>query len=145
MAIIQHGRLLLLERVNPRNNFQVPQGGVDPGEDAEQAMWRELKEETNISADLARIHGKTRRAISYEIPPEFQRNGKYAGQQQVWFLLEYRGSAKDIHFANMQNPEFCSYRWSGYWSAIHHSVFFKQDAYRAALLELLPAARKLGV
>ena len=145
MAIVKRGRLLLLERVQPADNWQVPQGGVDQGESAETAMWRELKEETGILPNMARLWARTQNYLSYTIPPNYRKRSSYLGQKQLWFLLELRASDKNIHFGNMRRPEFSAWRWSGYWNALHHAIFFKQGVHRAALLELLPHAVKLGV
>lgn len=145
MAVVKRGRLLLLERVRPADSWQVPQGGIDAGEDAEEAMWRELKEETGILPDMARVWARTRDYLAYTIPSDYRKHDSYLGQKQLWFLLEFQASDRNIHFGNMRRPEFTAWRWSGYWNAIHHAIFFKRDVYRAALLELLPQALKLGV
>ena len=146
MAVMKNGRLLLLERVKNRDNWQVPQGGVDEGEGAEEAMWRELKEETGLLPGMAEIHAVTKSDLRYDIPPRYRRRGdNFKGQKQRWFLLELHAGDENIHFANMRQPEFSSWRWCGYWSAIYYAVDFKREVYRDALLELLPQALKLGV
>ena len=153
MVVIKKGRILLLERSFHKNSWQLPQGGIEDNESAEKAMWRELEEETGIGAQHAIISARSQGYLSYKIPVKYRRKGKVIkgggntvkGQKQIWFLLKLTASDKVIHFNNMEKPEFQRWCWAPYWSAIHQAFYFKRDVYRRGLLELLPAALKLGI
>ena len=158
MVVIKKGRILLLERTQHHNSWQLPQGGIEDNESAEKAMWRELEEETGIGSQHAIISARSQGYLSYKIPAKYRRKGKVIkggdiikggdtikGQKQIWFLLKLTASDKVIHFNNMEKPEFQRWCWAPYWSAIHQAFYFKRDVYRRGLLELLPAALKLGI
>lgn len=144
MLLMKKGRVLLFERSFPSDGWQVPQGGIDKGEDKEEAMWRELKEETGITS--ARIVGHTQDYLYYTIPRKYRTaKQKYLGQKQLWFLLRITGEDNSIQLNNTTNPEFKNWNWVSYWHSLAVVVSFKQEVYRQALVELLPAALKLGV
>ena len=96
---------------NPKQFWQMPQGGVDKGEDFLAAAYRELKEETDItSVSLIReIDGTT----TYELPDHLLGiiwKGKYKGQKQKWFLMKFIGEDKEINIKT-KNPEFLDWKW----------------------------------
>ena len=96
---------------NPKNFWQMPQGGVDKGEDFLRAALRELKEETNIEnvSLIKEIEGVT----TYELPDHLLGiiwKGKYKGQKQKWFLMKFIGNDKEIDI-NTKNPEFLDWKW----------------------------------
>jgi len=91
--------------------WQMPQGGIDPGETPSQAALRELKEE--IGTDKAEILGESRVWLKYDLPPELARgiwDGRYRGQRQKWFVMRFIGSDADIDLAT-EHPEFDAWQW----------------------------------
>ena len=96
---------------NPKNFWQMPQGGVDKGEDFLKAAFRELKEETSIrSVELIRELEGT---ITYELPERLLGiiwKGKYRGQKQKWFLMRFIGEDTEINI-NTKHPEFLDWKW----------------------------------
>ena len=96
---------------NQRNFWQMPQGGVDAGEDYLTAAYRELEEETSIkNVNLIReLDG----LISYELPKNLLGviwKGKYRGQEQKWFVMRFLGNDNEINIKT-KNPEFCEWKW----------------------------------
>ena len=96
---------------NQRNFWQMPQGGVEDGEDYLTAAYRELEEETSIkNVDLIReLDG----LISYELPKNLLGviwKGKYRGQEQKWFIMRFLGNDNEINIKT-KNPEFCEWKW----------------------------------
>lgn len=138
LIIIHQGRVLLFERKDLPNNWQVPQGGIEENETPEQAMRRELKEETGIG--LVRVVATTKDFLSYRIP---RGGAKYPGQKQKWFLLDMRESLDRIKLDDA--GEFSNWDRVPYWYPLAQIVSFKREVYRQAFTELLPAALKLGV
>jgi putative (di)nucleoside polyphosphate hydrolase len=136
-----------------QHSWQFPQGGIDHGENPEQAMYRELMEEVGLAAEHVRILGRTRDWLRYDVPNQWVRRdwrGNYRGQKQIWFLLRLTGRDCDVHLRASTHPEFDAWRWNDYWVAMESVVEFKRDVYRAALTELeryleKDAPRKHGV
>ena len=96
---------------NPKNYWQMPQGGVDDGEDFLTAAYRELEEETSIKNVklIKEIDG----TMTYELPDHLLGiiwRGKYKGQKQKWFLMRYLGDDKDINIKT-KKPEFLEWKW----------------------------------
>ena len=96
---------------NPKNFWQMPQGGVDEGEDFLRAAFRELEEETSIkSVELIKeLEGTT----TYDLPDRLLGiiwKGKYKGQKQKWFLMRFIGDDSEINI-NTSNPEFLDWQW----------------------------------
>jgi len=91
--------------------WQMPQGGIDPGETPAQAALRELKEE--IGTDKAEILGESRMWLKYDLPVEFAGGvwgGGYRGQRQKWFAMRFTGNDTDIDLAT-DHPEFDAWKW----------------------------------
>ena len=96
---------------NPKNFWQMPQGGVDKNEDLLTAAFRELKEETSIEKVelIKEIDGKT----TYELPDNLLGiiwKGKYRGQEQKWFLMRFKGKDSEINLKTLR-PEFLEWKW----------------------------------
>lgn len=124
----------------PRSaGWQFPQGGVDEGESSEQAMYRELYEETGLTADHVRVLGRTQDWHRYHLPRRFRRKPPgCVGQKQKWFLLELTGPESAIHFDTGKKAEFVGFQWVSWWYPLGQVVPFKRDVYRNVLREFLP-------
>lgn len=121
------------------HSWQFPQGGIKYGETPEQAMYRELQEETGLRQEHVKVVGRTRNWLRYEVPPHFIRReirGHYRGQKQIWFLLRMVGRDSDINLRMTNTPEFDAWRWHQYWVPLDVVIEFKRDVYLKALQEL---------
>ena len=115
---------------NPKNFWQMPQGGVDEGEDLLTAAYRELKEETSISN--VRLIKEIDSTLTYELPDNLLGiiwKGKYKGQKQKWFLMRYLGEDEDINIKTT-NPEFLEWKWVELDKITDSVVDFKLHVYR---------------
>lgn len=122
-----------------QNAWQFPQGGINPGENPETAMFRELHEEVGLLPQHVRILGRTRDWLRYDVPREWLRKGwrsHYRGQKQIWYLLRLTGRDCDVCLRATDHPEFDAWRWSAYWDPVQAVVEFKREVYRSALEEL---------
>ncbi|MCH9665321.1 MAG: NUDIX domain-containing protein [Gammaproteobacteria bacterium] len=134
IVVIKKGRVLLLERIIGQGNWQFPQGGIDPDEETEAAMWRELAEETGIERKHCVIKGRTADYLYYDLPEEFLSRGKsrrfrsFKGQKQIWFLVELLADDSVINLDNAlaAKPEFKSWRWVSYWSGVNKDIIFQE-------------------
>ena len=115
---------------NPKNFWQMPQGGVDDGEDYLTAALRELYEETSIKeVELIKEIDET---LTYELPENLLGiiwKGKYRGQKQRWFLMRYLGNEKEINLKT-NNPEFLEWKWIDIDMITEVVVDFKLNVYR---------------
>ncbi len=96
---------------NPVDKWQMPQGGVDNGEDYISAMRRELLEETSIKS--IKVLREIERFFEYELPEKLVGiiwKGKFRGQKQKWFIVKFIGEEKEINL-NTENPEFIDWKW----------------------------------
>ena len=126
------------KRVN-QHSWQFPQGGIKHGESPEQAMYRELEEETGLKPGHVRILGRTRQWLRYEVPDKWVRRdwrGRYRGQKQIWYLLRMVGRDCDVSLRASEKPEFDAWRWHEYWVPLEAVIEFKRDVYQQALTEL---------
>ena len=129
--------------------WQFPQGGIKPGESPEEAMYRELNEETGLAPQHVRILGRTGDWLHYNVPTHWVKRewrGTYRGQKQIWFLLRLVGRDCDISLRASGHPEFDAWRWHDYWVPLEAVIDFKREVYRLGLeqlvgyLELAPRA-----
>jgi 8-oxo-dGTP pyrophosphatase MutT (NUDIX family) len=98
------------------HSWQFPQGGIDRGENPEQAMLRELHEEVGLLPQHVQVLARTRDWLRYEVPDRFIRRdarGHYKGQKQIWFLLQLVGHDWDLNLRATDHPEFDAWRWIG--------------------------------
>lgn len=121
-------------------SWQFPQGGIKHGETPEQAMYRELREETGLKREHVEIIGRTQNWLRYDVPPHFIRReirGHYRGQKQIWFLLRMLGRDTDVDLSGIsETPEFDAWRWHHYWVPLDVVIEFKRNVYMKALQEL---------
>ena len=115
---------------NPKNFWQMPQGGVDEGEDFLKAAYRELEEETSIkNVELIKELEGT---ITYELPDRLLGiiwKGKYRGQKQKWFLMRFIGQEEEIN-VETKNPEFLDWKWIELDQITEVVVDFKLHVYK---------------
>ncbi len=119
--------------------WQFPQGGINPGESPEQAMYRELMEEVGLEPDHVKILGRTRDWLRYDVPRHWVRRDArsvYRGQKQIWYLLRLTGRDSDVSLRRSEKPEFDAWRWHHYWVPLESVIDFKREVYQAALSEL---------
>ena len=127
------------EHIDPIHVWQMPQGGIDAGEDPWPAALRELQEETNISS-VDRL-GEIAEWLTYDIPRELigqAWNGKYRGQKQKWFALRFTGHEREIdilHPAGGHQPEFAEWRWEPLQNLPALVVPFKRKTYERVVAE----------
>jgi putative (di)nucleoside polyphosphate hydrolase len=115
--------------------WQMPQGGIDKGEDMRDAALRELYEETSIPATRVSIEAETAGMIPYDIPHELVPNiwgGRYRGQEQKWFLMRYQGTDDQIDL-DTDHPEFTAWKWMEADDLVANIVPFKRAVYEQVL------------
>ena len=115
---------------NPRNFWQMPQGGVDKGEDLLKAAYRELEEETSIKS--VELINELDGTITYELPDRLLGiiwKGKYRGQRQKWFVMRFTGNDNEINI-NTKNPEFLEWKWIELDLITEYVVDFKHHVYK---------------
>ncbi|MDR2074659.1 MAG: RNA pyrophosphohydrolase [Holosporales bacterium] len=112
--------------------WQMPQGGIEEGEEPSNAVMRELKEE--LGTDKFDIIGESEKWIEYTIPMGLRRrNSSFSGQRQKWFLLKFTGNDSDIDLRTTQHSEFDTWRWMSPGNVIRLAVHFKRSLYIEAL------------
>lgn len=131
-----HGQVFAGRRIDSRAEaWQMPQGGIDPGESPIVACMREMREEIGTNdAEFIKEHSEW---LNYDIPlPLANRlwQGKYKGQRQKWMALRFTGNDADINIAT-DEPEFCEWRWLPAAKLIDLAVPFKRGVYERILVE----------
>ncbi|SMF55060.1 putative (di)nucleoside polyphosphate hydrolase [Alteromonadaceae bacterium Bs31] len=140
------GSVLWARRVGGQDAWQFPQGGIKEHESAEQALFRELREEVGLRDTDVDIKAVTQGWLRYRLPQRLvrQKEPLCVGQKQKWFLLHLRSDDSDIKLnAEDGPPEFDYWRWVSYWYPLTNVVAFKREVYRRALKELAPAHNRL--
>ncbi len=140
MLVNAEGRVFVGKRIDNKEGdaWQMPQGGIDDGEDLHPAALRELAEETGVSSDLITIIAESREELFYDLPDELKGKlwgGKYRGQRQKWLLLRFGGQDNDIRLDAHEPPEFCEWRWVEPETLPDFIVPFKKRVYRQVLEE----------
>lgn len=132
IVVDSDGHILVGERSDNPGQWQIPQGGVDENESFEDAMWRELEEETSLSSEDVILKNKSR-DICYEYPKDIKIRRKMEGQLQYYFLLKIKPHAK----TPVPGAEFNRFRWDSSEKIIRNIVDFKKSAYKIAFEQLL--------
>jgi putative (di)nucleoside polyphosphate hydrolase len=126
------GHVFLGRRINGRGPFQwqMPQGGVDAGEDPAEAALREMDEEIGVAPKLVDVLEETEDWLYYDFPAELRRRmgGPYLGQRQKWFALRFKGSDSDVRL-DKHKPEFDAWRWAPLADVPGLIVPFKRPVY----------------
>jgi putative (di)nucleoside polyphosphate hydrolase len=116
MLVNTEGLVFVGQRIDPSAHgfWQMPQGGIDKGEDVRAAALRELQEEIGVAAHMVEVIAQSAQPYLYDLPPELLGHvwkGKYRGQEQHWFLGRFLGSDADIDLEAHDPPEFNAWRW----------------------------------
>ena len=131
IVLNKENKVFVAKRIdNPKNFWQMPQGGVDKGEDFLTAAYRELAEETSI-VDVKLIR-EIEGTITYELPKHLLGiiwKGKYKGQKQKWFLMRYLGTDNEINIKT-DKPEFLDWKWIDLNQITEVVVDFKLHVYK---------------
>ena len=131
VVLNRNNKIFVAKRIdNPKNFWQMPQGGIDEGEDFLKAAYRELEEETSIkSVRLIKVlDGMT----TYELPDRLLGiiwKGRYRGQKQKWFLMKFIGEDSEINIKT-KNPEFLEWKWIELDQITEVVVEFKLHVYK---------------
>jgi len=130
IVLNKDNKVFVAKRIdNPKNFWQMPQGGVDEGEDFLQAAYRELEEETSIKN--VKLIKELDGTITYELPDRLLGiiwKGRYRGQKQKWFLMKFVGDEKEIDIKT-KNPEFLDWKWVALNQITELVVDFKLHVY----------------
>ena len=128
-----------------QGGWQFPQGGIQPGEAPEQAMYRELEEEVGLGSEHVDLLGVTRGWLRYRLPKKMIRYNSHplcVGQKQKWYLLRMQSPDSTVCMTNSDSPEFDGWEWVSYWYPLGQVVAFKREVYRRAMKELAPRLLK---
>ena len=135
------GKVFVGERIDTPGAWQMPQGGIDEGEDLETAAMRELQEEVGTNnAEIIRI---AEERIRYDLPEHLQNklwNGIFAGQEQVWVAARFQGNDADINLNSFDPPEFSAWQWVDLKETIDLIVPFKRETYQQVISFFLDIA-----
>ena len=131
VVLNKENKIFVAKRIdNPKNFWQMPQGGIDEGEDFLKAAYRELVEETSIKN--VKLIKELDGTITYELPDHLIGiiwKGKFRGQKQKWFLMRFVGKDKEIDIKT-KNPEFLDWKWIDLDQITEVVVDFKLHVYK---------------
>jgi len=154
MLVNPHGKVFVGQRIDTRKRaergeaatgegdaWQMPQGGIDEGEDVRVAGLRELYEETGVTADLVQIIAESQKELFYDLPPELLGRlwkGRYRGQRQKWLLARFAGEDHQVNLNAYDPAEFAEWKWVDPEELPDLIVPFKRRVYRQVLDEFRP-------
>ena len=137
VVLNKKNQIFVAKRIdNPKNFWQMPQGGVDNGEDFYQAALRELEEETSIKT--VKLINEIDKFTTYCLPDHLIGiiwKGRYKGQKQKWFIVKFNGDEKEINI-NTKKPEFLNWKWVNIENLTDEVVSFKIHVYKKIQKEL---------
>ena len=140
MLVNADGLVFVGKRIDNKEGdaWQMPQGGIDDGEELHAAALRELWEETGVTEAHATIIAQGHEELLYDLPEELLGKlwgGRYRGQRQTWLLARFNGDDADIDLNAHQPPEFCEWKWVHPAELPDLIVPFKKRVYRAVVEE----------
>lgn len=140
MLINHQSKAFVGKRIDTKEGdwWQMPQGGVDPGEDLQTAIYRELAEETGAQAEHVDFIASTRDPIRYDLPEDLIGKlwgGRYRGQEQVWYLMRFTADDSAINLEAHDPPEFCDWKWVDPEHLPNLIIPFKRRVYQSVLDE----------
>ena len=145
MLVNARAQVFVARRIDtPGDAWQMPQGGIDKGEEPRQAVLRELMEETGT--DKAEIIAESDIWRDYDLPEDLIGvlwGGKYRGQRQKWFVLRFLGCDEDIDLNAYGKPEFNAWKWVGIDEIVNLIVPFKRTLYADIVSEFRPFVERL--
>ena len=136
-------RVFWARRIRQRS-WQFPQGGLNVGDQALSALYRELYEEIGLLPQDVEVLSATKGWFKYRLPPHLLRpkTPNYVGQKQKWFLLKLLAPESKINFRATNDPEFDGWNWVDYWHPLSQVIPFKRHVYRKALEMFHPIISK---
>jgi putative (di)nucleoside polyphosphate hydrolase len=136
MLLNRDGKVFVAQRLDSTlEAWQMPQGGLDEGEDEEAGALRELEEETGIRADQVELIARCPVELTYDLPDDLvgkMWKGRYRGQRQAWFLYRFVGRDEEIDIAT-EHPEFRAWKWADPADLPAMIVPFKKKLYEDVL------------
>ncbi|AZS50938.1 RNA pyrophosphohydrolase [Entomomonas moraniae] len=139
------GQVLWAKRIH-QDAWQFPQGGIQIGEQPEDALYRELYEEVGLCKQDVQVLACTGGWLRYRLPEWLIRSKtqpRCIGQKQKWFLLKLLTDDSKVCLTNSEKPEFDSWQWVSYWYPLQQVVNFKREVYRKAMKELILRAPQI--
>lgn len=138
MLINSEKKIFVGKRIdNNSDAWQMPQGGIDANESEDDAMIRELREETGISSSKVKLLAKSQGYYYYNLPYKLQKKfwgGKYLGQRQRWYLAEFLGTDEEVNIVT-EHPEFSQWKWVSTIDIVNCIVSFKRPLYEDVIKE----------
>lgn len=135
------GQIFVGQRIDTdQPAWQMPQGGIEEGEEPYAAAWRELYEETGT--DKAEIVAETPEWVTYDLPVELSHTvwgGCYRGQRQKWYVIRFTGCDTDIDITSNETPEFSAWQWMELDAVLAQIITFKRNLYARVIAELREA------
>jgi putative (di)nucleoside polyphosphate hydrolase len=130
VVLNEDGKVLALERAAVPGAWQLPQGGIEAGEEPVDALWRELREETGLTREHLRLRGEAPEWIGYELPSEFRSSKTDRGQVHKWFFLASVVEVLPVRTDAGSEVEFSAWRWIDLSELAENSVPFRRPVYR---------------
>ncbi|HEY0012892.1 MAG TPA: RNA pyrophosphohydrolase [Allosphingosinicella sp.] len=136
MLVNREGKVFVAQRIDSTlEAWQMPQGGLDDGEEPQDGALRELEEETGIPRAKVEVIARAPEPLTYDLPPDLVGKlwkGKWRGQEQHWFLARFLGEDTDVNIET-EHPEFRAWKWCAPEDLPRMIVPFKRDLYEAVL------------
>ena len=134
VAVIERadGAVLAFERADVPGSWQLPQGGIEPGEEAADTVWREISEETGLGPVDVALIGEHPDWVAYEWPPDIRAGRNGIGQVQRWFMFRV---VDETIVPRPDGSEFCAWQWVDRQWLVDNVIPFRRSAYERVLLQ----------